>query len=886
LTVQLSHSLDKLSLPIVLVTIFFLLLFQFQYNARTELEADKITITSNITTARGNVGFTHPDWTIRSGYLNLEKNEDTYQLTAKESIHLSADGFKGEATQLSAQINRKNSWKLQEVTLLQSRGKSESLQFNGERITLSFEDNSLDFFTIEGNAYLKIFENSTLRGNKITIDKVKDGWKLSVSGDVDYKGDSESLPGWAITSDYLTLEKDKKVYHLTARKNVQLDTDKIKGESTELRGTITREDSWKIQEITLLKGNGEAESLQFSGDEMSISFKDNSVDYFTIKDNARLRISENSNLTSDKLTINKVRSGWKLAVIGDISYKENSKSLRAKKLTGRIATTSDNSDPHLSQIEVESATGHLELKTKTNDRKKLYFSSESAALQFGKSLNLDQGEFINTLFTTCKGCPGIENCAYSLAAEQTSIIDEDIILAQSAELNSFGIPIGWAPRYFLTLKDLGLPERPYFPRISFSLDGDLAASVAVPVYINRRNFGNIQLDYFSRTQGIGLGVDYYTGESYLTGLSQVYGIYSIAGNNFLKAELSLSSNPADWLAANLDVDYKQGVYRTTDYDQNEWDFSLLTKGTLSGWEFSSKRQELTETLDDTNEEITHTIEKLSELSWNWSSSLNLLSGEYNLEPRLGYYREHKSNWSSWLSGTKGGIGGALSLNTPLSDHTSLVLNGEGGTNHYFTFAEEKANLRGWLSLTPGIEITRSGKLKAQFIHRTKLGSSPFYFDEVDKLDRLKFQLQTREGPINHQLDFHYDFLTDDGLSPIKYGLTISPDNLEIHFSSGYDFPDNTFTSTALGFQLKATNAQLGVELAGTPIETWLEKVSADINLQLFENWSIGLSGEYDIQSQNLSRLSSSLYHTVQDCLRIGVTGDRAGFWFDVELVGF
>lgn len=883
---QFSRPVDKLSLPILLVTIFLLLLFQFRYDARTQLEADKITITSNITNAEGNVKLSNPDWSINSDSLKLEKNGDTYQLTANGKVHIAAKNFKAEATQISAKINRKNSWKLEEVSLLQGSGKTESVKFKGERTTISFKDNSVDSFLVEDNANLTVSQNSTLRGNKINIDKVKGGWKLAATGDVLYRGDSKSTTGWRINSDQLNLEKNENTYDLQARGNIHLATDTIEGEAKELRGTITKEDSWKMEEMTLVQSNGKTESLQFSGEEISILFKDNSVDRVRIKDNTQLSISENSKLTSNQLTLNKVKSGWKLSVTGDVHYKEDSKSLQAEKLTGRVKTNADDSDPHLSEIELESATGHLELRTKSSEQKKLFYTSERATLQFGNSLKLDRGEFSNATFTTCKGCPGIENCAYSLAAEQTSIIDEEVILAESAQLNSFGIPIGWAPRYFLTLKDFGLPERPYFPRISFSLDGNLSASGAVPVYINRRNFGNVQLDYFSRTRGIGLGIDYYTGEDYLSGLAQVYGIYSITDTNFLKADLSLNSNPTEWLAVDLNLDYEQGMYRNTEYDQNEWDFSLFTKEALSGWELSGSREEFTEALEDSDQEIAHTVEKLSELSWNWSSSLDVMRGEYNLEPRFGYYREHKSNRSSWLSGTKGGMDGMLSLSTALSDQVSLLFDGEAGVDHYLNLANEQTDLRGWIRLTPGIEISISGSIKAQFIHRAKVGSSPFSFDEIEELDRLKFQLQKREGPINHQLDFHYDFLPANGLSLIEYGLTISPDNLEINLSTGYDFPHKTFTTTSLGLEFELATAQFGVELTGTPLESWLEEVSAETNLELFENWSIGLSGKYDIQSQSLSSLSYSIYHTVQDCLKIGITGDTAGFWFDVQLVGF
>ncbi|MFB6214481.1 MAG: hypothetical protein ABEI54_01300, partial [Candidatus Bipolaricaulia bacterium] len=349
---------------------------------------------------------------------------------------------------------------------------------------------------------------------------------------------------------------------------------------------------------------------------------------------------------------------------------------------------------------------------------------KSAAFEFDSSSELSRADFEGSSFSTCEGCRCGGGCAYSVSATRTSLIEGDFVLARYAKLRSFGIPVGWSPLYFLTLKDVGLPERPYFPEIGYSSEDGLSLSGAFPVFHDKNHFGNVVLDYFSRGQGLGLGLDYYSGGETVTGIGEIYGIYRVFGDNFYKLDGGFDLNPPDWMEISTNFAVQQGVYRGTNYDQNEWSLSLAGGNSALTWNALVSRTEKSE--DD--EETEHAIERLPEISLSREGTLENLPLKYGLRTSLGYYREHKTAWSAVRSGGRGEIGGNFRVKAPPMGPFALSLKGEGRVNPYFLGRGDGLTTRTWWDLEPRLKVEGPGTLNVRFVHRDGVGESQFDFD--------------------------------------------------------------------------------------------------------------------------------------------------------------
>ncbi|MFW6071741.1 MAG: hypothetical protein ACOC86_05085 [Candidatus Bipolaricaulota bacterium] len=846
----------------------------------TILEADRLTISAEETVADGNVKLTRPDWSLTSDYLELKGQEGTEGIDARGNVTLKSEEFTVRGDRLSGTLAEEGADGAIVLTLHGAEGSSESVSFSGDEIDFAIKEEGLTRITIESNSELS-FDDSTLSGSEIRAKKVEGGWDFKVTGDPKYEAGSTRLRAETITGTAFTEPEDSRQGRdpisrkTTARGEVQL----------------TRP-SWTMHSNYLeLKETGDTEELSAKGA-------------------VRFALEEEYFLSGSKASITEIEEGWNFEVSEEAKFEGETTTFRGNKIAGRI-TTGTNEKVEISNITAEGISGGIELRGSGGEARKIRFLGESANFEFDDSSALSRVDFETSSFTTCEGCECDGGCAYSISADRTSLIENDFVLARFAKQKTFGIPVGWSPLYFLTLKDVGLPERPYFPRVGYSAEDGLSLSGALPVFLDVNHFGNVVLDYFSRDQGVGVGLDYYSGGDTVAGNGEIYGIHRVFGDNFYKLDGAFDLNPADWLEISTDLTVKQGEYRGTNYDQNEWSLGVSGREFKPNWEALVSRTEKSE--DD--EETTHAIERLPEITLSRSESLEGFPLSYGLRTSIGYYRENKAGWSAVRSGGRGMTGGDFRFEAPRAGPLNFSLAGEGWVNPYLVEPEDGITARAWANLEPELKIEGPGRLNLRFVHRERYGESPFDFDAVERRDRLSLNYGSSQGIFDQSLSFHYDFVPDDGFSEAKYSIgfqrysldqkftvnydisgaslssiktnsTYSRGKIELNLSSGYDFDGRSISETTVGLKFSSEETAGSIQLKSDPLETWLKKVSGELDLEFFDTWSLGLKGEYDVQSGKLSSLSYSLHKALQNCLKVGITGSKSGFWFDVELVGF
>ncbi|MBS3793083.1 hypothetical protein KGY77_10635 [Candidatus Bipolaricaulota bacterium] len=722
-------------------------------------------------------------------------------------------------------------------------------------------------------------------------------------------------PDWSVKSDYLLIEKGKEIDTITAEGDVWLSYGEFTVNSDRLSGSLTTGDPSKLRELKLFAVQGESNSLLFQGEELTLETREGEINRVKVEGKAELSTGENSRISGDKILLSRAEEDWNLEVTGEANYAGDPGKFRAEGMRASIETDSKSNAARVSRLTAESTAGWLELKKANEKDKQLQIEAGPTTVDFGPSSNLAKAQFTDGTFTTCERCQVNAGCAYSITASHTSLVEGELILARSARLNTFGLPIWWAPLYLITVKNVGLPERPYFPQVGYSWEDGLSLSGAVPVYLDKNHFGSFVVDYFSRPGGLGLGVDFYSGGSDFAGLAEIYGSYRLQGTNYLKAEWDLDWKLRDWLSLKTEVDYQKGEFRGTEYDKNQWRLEVFPEEWNPTWNLTAARVEKEETDEDVDETITHVIERYPEISFTWQDPVSWVTFRTELNSGLGYFRENKSHWSQIRSAWRGELGGKFSEGFTLTDQFSLTLNGEGKVNQYFEREADDSSTRVWGNLRPGLRVKGPGILSVSFNHQVKVGQSPFNFDSVERLDRVAFDFQSHQGGINQSLNFHYDFVPDDGFSDIKYtldfswfsvdqtiGLTYdaaagflesvrgkssySWNSFRTSLSTGYNFADESISETTLSLGFAGAENQLEFKVVSEPPDRWLKEVSTEIDLTAFDNWSFSLNGKYDFQKGKVSGLSYSIHNTLQNCVKLGFRGDKSGVWFDVELVGF
>jgi hypothetical protein len=292
-----------------------------------------------------------------------------------------------------------------------------------------------------------------------------------------------------------------------------------------------------------------------------------------------------------------------------------------------------------------------------------------------------------------------------------------------------------------------------------------------------------------------------------------------------------------------------------------------------------------------------------------------LPGQHNFSGIFGYYREKETSWPGDRTGARLYLKADFSIGGSPLNWLDLSLTGAGRFDGYSFGGVNGLKTRTALGLTPKLELKGPGNLEIRFDHRTKLGNSPFVFDSLKSVDKLSLVYDGSWRGFYNRLGFHYDFVPPDGFSNLNYELEFQRGIVDQEFgleydlssaalealtastllsrefgslevSTGYDFKTGSITETELGVEFTGARNEFNLRLTGNPSETILEEISGGVDLTVFENWSVNLKGKYDFGDDEVSKLSYSVYNTLQNCLKVGVSGGLGGVWLNAELAGF
>ena len=716
---------------------------------------------------------------------------------------------------------------------------------------------------------------------------------------------------WILETPYLEIIRQDRGRKIAARGSVTLTSAEFSVSAKSLSGELTGNNPAELSNLRLDGASGGFEGLSFAGEQAVLHPEKTKIGRLIVEGSARLRLSGRAKLTGDRITLTAVDKGWNVKVEGDSKYTDSSNELSGKEIRLKLASNSRSEGFGPISTEVKSFEAKVSLNEADGKTEPATIRGKEGSFTFVPASDSSRVNCKEASFSTCSCSGGDENCAYAIEAGEIDI-KETIIVARSAKLKSFGFPISWAPVYFLPLEEVGLPDRPYFPRIGYSSSNGISLSGAVPIYFNPEGFGNIVFDFLSRKPELGFGLDYYSGRKEVSGIAEIYG----TTGNYFKAEGDFLARPTDWLSVKGKADYKQGDWLGKTFDRNEWEIKLSGTKSDSSWDLSVSREESAETNGEGNDGVTHVLERLPELSLSGGNRFEKLDLRTGINSELGYYRENKSDWSSGRrTGFATDLGGSIIAERTPEKFLTLSLRGQGRLNQYYVPEGSDLTTRLWEEVKPGLKLTGPATFRAEFIHRRKTETSPFFFDRVEELDRLRFDLRADQGGFNHSLDFYFDFTPESEFSDLTYKLgygderlegeftlkqdiaagspekveadiSYHPDNLALDLSTGYDFSSGSVSKTNFGILFQDRRADLHFGLEGTPFRNWLEKLTLETNFRVFENWEIELSGSYELGSGSISDLSYSIKNTLQDCLRVGITGDLTGIGFGVELPGF
>lgn len=722
-----------------------------------------------------------------------------------------------------------------------------------------------------------------------------------------------SREGFTLNCKYLRMERGEGKRKLTAEGEVELTAGGAKIEASSLTGELPGgEGGHSILELS--GGSGNFDNFNFEGKKIVLELTGDELSRISLKKDATLSPNERTTLRAEEINLTRADKGWELLARGSARYSGRDTNLRGEKLTGRIES-GGGKEGQLKEITVEKLSGETIPANQNGDSGSFSFTGERGDFLFEGPEELTEFRLTKGSFTSCNFRRGEETPAYSLESERLSLLPGDFLVAETAEIKSFGLPVWRSPNYFIPLGDLELPSRSYFPRVGFSGSEGLTFEGAVPVYLNRRNFGNVIADYSTGQKTIGLGLDYFSGGKSFTGVAKLYGKIRSGESNYLGLEAEFDGGPESWPDLTGALDFRRGPLQGEDYDRNEWRLNLTGIDELPGWSSTIARSEVSASVNNSSDTTKRAITRLPEIGYEKEDVLPDLPGQNNFSGKFGYYRERETSWLDDRSATRVDLRGNFSIDGSPLKWLDLSLSSSGRFDGYFFGEVNGLKTRTALDLTPKLELKGPGDLEIRFDHRAKLGNSPFIFDSINGFGKLSFTYEENWRGLYNRLDFHYDFVPSNGFSNLNYELEfqkgilaqefglaydlnkaalevltastgLSRDFGSLEVSTGYDFKTGSITETELGVEFTGARNGFNLQLVGNPPETLLEEISGGIDVTVLENWSISLTGEYDFQDDEISKLSYSVYNTLQNCLKVGVSGGLGGLWFNAELTGF
>jgi LPS export ABC transporter permease LptF len=555
-------------------------------------------------------------------------------------------------------------------------------------------------------------------------------------------------------------------------------------------------------------------------------------------------------------------------------------------------------------------TGLSDFTNAQGQPNRLRFEAEEASLIFDDENQLSLLDLEKGRFTTCTCLKSVKDADYSIRAGRLLIIPDELLAAFGITLSLFGQPLLWLPAYIAPLGDLE-QKYPFLPEIGHSIERGYFAKWRLPFFADEQNFGYIKLEYYSRFNEVG------------TGLDMRYRLFeqSRGGNlNFTRLVGRGESLSLDWqegfllsdvISMNLTAALRTGLL-------SQDSAKLLSGINLAGneeawsWGFAINRDQNIISVNPEEGEVERLqfllLERFPEFSLSKKAfSIAEIPLQISSNFQWGRYREVSIDEVTQESTRFNGGFQASTEQIELAPGAQL----QSSASYRLTTYDETR--RDSWAFGPRLDLApiESATISVQYLWQQVKGQSPFQFDQVDvsnianldanyRLENGEIRIATRYdwqrevfAPLNAELTYRFEEIqTQFGLVYDLNSLTFdraswngntAGDGWNLSLQTGYEFRTATIEDLIARFDLGPIfRSGFRIDLQ----QLALRRVSLQSTIQL-GRWQVDLAGEYDLPQNRMMTLRYSLVRKFcEDCWQVGIFGDRDQVSFQAQINAF
>lgn len=766
-----------------------------------------------------------------------------------------------------------------------------------------------------------------LRADSITISEDLD--KIEGSGNVNLTYEDNKIQAEQIT----ITDISESIWEIEAEENVSFKNQELETQASRLKSVLKLSDKDKLisKKITLTdfsaKVNGKLRSPEFTveGKLAELVF-DQGIKRASIQIGAKFKL-KGLNISATEIIIERngkerklapevqnishrlsdMANSWQLEARENVLLEERKRTTRAQKLIIRF-TWGEDQKLDILDLQLNEFAGSSPFINSEDKRQTIRYQSDKARLSYNQKEELELIDIRSGDFTTCLGCASlIEREAYSINADRVLIYSDRLLVAFDITLRVFGLPIFWYPMYIAPLKETR--ENPLFPEFGTSKSRGWYAKWRAPFFLKgNMQYGYLLLDYFNRFHELGTGIDLnYTIEK-SKGRFHAYRLTRGKGE-FLDLDLSHLVSITENLNLDLRVDYRNAFF------EEEEDHKLLSRfnlvGTYEDWNWNLKMSRIHHMKKPEDDEQKYQIlERVPEFSlFRKTTSDSLFNYSYGIN--WGQYREKRFSKEDFYSSAR--FNGWLDLNLKKISLYDQILNFNVPSIYRFSFYGDR-NPRHVFGISPSISLNWPENLTTRIGYEFQMvaGKTPFDFDKMLTKDKVSLEVKLGWDKISANLTTGYGFIKDR-FDPLQLSVLHKASSSSLIMSLDYDLNHSqlekivskgTFTMGKISakatagyifakrkFEPLVIKTTLGksfkLGLIYDPNRGYLTKTNAEVKLDMGEDWSILLNGEYDFTHLRWDKFQYGLIRKFcHNCCQVGfyATGDR--IWLQAEINAF
>jgi hypothetical protein len=731
---------------------------------------------------------------------------------------------------------------------------------------------------------------------------------------------AQENPSLDIRADSLSVSRDWSF--IRAEGHVVISYEKGAIEAEQVRATRTSHEIFEIEASGPIAFRGEGLTAQAQRVTAKLRWQEpNRWELFKAKLETATLAHESGTLQAREITLVQQSPTWQVTASGEVLFTEKDRATRAELLALKLRPDAENRIMADSAL-LENFSGKARFENSLGATHTIRYEGRIAHALFQEN-RMQQLEISQGAFTTC-GCEAlITRAAYSLQADRVTLYTDRLLIATNITVRAFGWPIFWSPIYLAPLKEE--QKNPILPEIGQSPTRGWFARWRIPFYLDERNTGFLSIDYFSRRPEVGTGIDF---NYFLLAHRGRLHFYRLVGyGDSFALDWNHRSDLPWGLSLTTNISGRTGLLQQ---DATKIFAHLHLAGVLWGvrWSVSGSREQYL--IQPEDEEITYSIlEKLPEFSLAHTMPRLLRTPlGYSFSISYGRFREKKLHSESLDESAR--LDGNFSLR--LSDLALGPLAVRAQSSYRFSLYGENQRREAY-EISPGLTLRplENLTLGLEYAFRRVAGGSPFNFDKLDVLNRFTGRANWRLSAFSGTLTTSYDllmparpftplFLTVGYQSAQTSFLSLSF-SLSISLEAQYDLNDPQLRRLAGRAALRQTTAwnltaytgyclearesyctqnytfdDLIVKFAmdrfrlGASVDLHrlsFQRINAETDLALGEQWELSLKGEYDFYLKRFSAWQFGLIRKFcHNCWQLGLYSDGDQIWLQARITAF